>query len=133
MIHSNYQIQVWVFVGFSQELADHYVHSRRTADPHSRHVAFVQFVSQNVLKRAAREAQIVPLTNPFLRILPEFHSQLYSSLFGQVHQLVKSDRMHVFNVLKGSQHLKGEVFEGIRLEDGAQGNDLSSKFRLFKH
>jgi hypothetical protein len=121
---SDYQVEVGVVVVLPQEFADHYVHPRRTADPHTRYISLAHFILQNVLEPGGGEANIAASLHLSLRVLPELQRQLHPPPLGQEQHLLEGDQVHVVDVREGSQHLEAEIFEGVGGQDGTDAEDL---------
>ena len=68
-----------------------------------------------------------------MRILLELKRDFESALLSQVLKLFQSSCMHVFNVAKGSQHLKGPSIERLVLKDRTQSLYLMSQIRPVLH
>ena len=122
---SDDQVQFGVVVGLSEIFAYHDVHAWRSTNPYSWDISFLHFFFKNVLEILFCKGDVSSLLHLPLRIFPEFKSNVQSSFLSQIQHLLKGDHMHVLDMLEGGKHFKGEIFEGISVENGADLKDIS--------
>ena len=67
------------------------------------------------------------------RIFLEFKGDFHPSTLSQVKHLLKSNCVHVFNMLESSQHFKGKVFKRIILQYGTHIENFFFKVWIIFH
>ena len=130
---SDDQVQIGVVIGFSKIFTYHNVHAWRSTNPNSWNISFLHFLFKNVLEILFCKGDVSSLLHFPLRIFPKFKSYVQSSFLSQVQHLLKGDHVHILDMLEGSKHFKGEIFEGISVKNGADFKNISFCSWIMSH